>query len=115
MHFALEQLGWKSFQDLCLTVSERRFDLAVSSFGFGRDEGRDGSAIVKATPEPVGSPWGQVAIQCKHTHRPTPARKSLITPELEKIDALVRVRSCDTYVLFTNRPLSAGVERTIRD
>lgn len=110
--FSFEQLGWKSFQDLCLTIAERKFGLSGTSFGFGRDEGRDGSAIIRADTVQTTS-WGKVAIQCKHTSQPAAARETIIDPELEKIDALVRARSCNTYVFFTNRTMSAGVERKI--
>lgn len=115
VHFTLEELGWKSFQDLCLTIAERKYGLAVNSFSFGRDEGRDGSAIVTASTAAIGSPWGQVAIQCKHSSRATRAQPSIINPELPKIDALVRVGHCDTYILYTNRLLSAATERKVKE
>jgi hypothetical protein len=46
VHFDLDQVGWKSFQDLCSTVTERLYGVATSALSYGPDEGRDGSGIV---------------------------------------------------------------------
>src|SRR4051812_11356326 len=43
LNFDLEQLGWKSFQDLCLTICEHTYELRVGTFSGGPDSGRDGA------------------------------------------------------------------------
>lgn len=114
MRFDLDHLGWKSFQDLSLGIAEHVYALAVQSFSLGPDAGRDGAAaVLRGTSDAEGPAWGSIAIQCKHTSRPTRLTVAHVNPELPKIAALVKAGQCDTYMLFTNRPLSATVESAI--
>lgn len=79
MEFALEVLGWKSFQDLALMYVQQQFGLPAVSFTAGPDRGRDGAGrqLAMNTPhDDYGHGHGHGAIQAKHTGRAASLRIS---------------------------------------
>ena len=43
--YPLHQLGWKAFQDLCVSVAEESLRRLVQNFLPGNDSGRDGAFV----------------------------------------------------------------------
>ncbi len=109
MDFRLESLGWRSFQDLCLTACSDELGVPFASFSAGPDGGQDGRGILRSAGESL-----TIVVQCKHFSRPDRRlRKSDVEPEYEKIAALVAAGSIDAYRLYTNARTSAPMATAI--
>lgn len=109
MDYELYKLGWKSFQQLCLTVTREIFGQTVESYLDSNDGGRDGafSGIWRS----VGSESlsGRFVIQCKFTSIASHNLSvSEVSSEITKAKGLVDRGLCDNYILITN----AGVSGT---
>lgn len=105
--FALHNLGWHDFQQLCLTITREILGQTVESFLDSVDGGRDGAftGTWKSTGQDDLS--GPFVIQCKFTSRINHVLKtSDLSDEFEKAKKLVGVGLCDSYVLMTNAGLS---------
>lgn len=112
--FALHELGWHDFQQLCHTILRECLDQSVVSFLDNRDGGRDGAFSGTWSPTPSADLEGQFVIQCKHTSLAgTKISKSDLEDELEKVGRLVRAGRCDSYVLMTNAGLTGESEKAI--
>jgi hypothetical protein len=106
--FGLHSLGWKSFQQLCLTITREILGQTVQSFLDSRDGGRDGAFA--GTWKNIGKDniTGRFVIQCKFTGKTNYNLKlSDVSDEVEKARKLVLHGLCDSYVLMTNAGLSA--------
>ncbi len=105
--YDLHQLGWNSFQQLCLTVTGEILGQTVESYLDSRDGGRDGAFAgtwKAAGQECLGGPF---VIQCKFTSRVDFVLKaSNLSDEVEKTRKLVERGRCETYVLMTNAGLT---------
>jgi energy-coupling factor transporter ATP-binding protein EcfA2 len=105
--YELHNLGWSSFQQLCLTISREILGQTVQSFLDSRDGGRDGAFAGTWKPNGQEDLAGRFVIQCKFTSRSTYIlRLSDLTDEVAKVKRLVASRLCDSYVLMTNARLS---------
>lgn len=105
--YDLHNLGWSSFQDLCLTIAREVLGQSVESFLDSNDGGRDGAFTGEWNPACGESLFGRFVIQCKFTSRPNYNLKpSDVTNEVSKVEALVQRGLCDSYVLMTNAGLS---------
>ena len=105
--YDLHRLGWKSFQQLCLTITREILGQSVEEYLDSHDGGRDGAFT--GTWSQTGSEdlEGPFVIQCKFTGIPSYALKSSdISDELEKARSLVERELCKSYVLMTNAGLS---------
>lgn len=107
--YDLHNLGWNSFQQLCLTITREILGQTVESFLDSNDGGRDGAftGTWKATghEDLVGS----FVIQCKFTSKSNHSlRTSDLSDEIEKARRLVAMGLCDSYVLMTNAGLSGA-------
>lgn len=105
--YDLHNLGWNSFQQLCLTISREVLGQTVQSFLDSGDGGRDGA--FRGTWKPNGREdlTGHFVIQCKFTSRSNYVlRPSDLTDEVAKVKKLVAQGLCDSYVLMTNAGLS---------
>lgn len=105
--FALHNLGWSSFQQLCLTITREVLGQTVESFLDSGDGGRDGAFA--GTWRSVGQEYlsGQFVVQCKFTSKISYVLKaSDLSDEVEKAKRLVAQGLCDSYVLMTNAGLS---------
>jgi energy-coupling factor transporter ATP-binding protein EcfA2 len=112
--YDLHNLGWNSFQDLCVTVTREVLGQTVQSFLPSRDGGRDGA--FSGTWKRQGSEdlKGRVVIQCKFTGKSDYVIKAAdLTDEVEKVKRLVRKKRCDIYVLITNAGVSGTGEEEI--
>lgn len=105
--FALHNLGWNSFQQLCLTITREVLGQTVESFLDSGDGGRDGAFA--GTWRTVGQEYlsGTFVVQCKFTSRIGYVLKaSDIADEVAKVKRLAAQGLCDSYVLMTNAGLS---------
>lgn len=105
--FALQNLGWSSFQQLCLTIVREVLGQTVESFLDSGDGGRDGAFT--GTWNAVGQEYlsGRFVVQCKFTSKVGYVLKaSDLSDEVEKAKRLVAQGLCDSYVLMTNAGLS---------
>lgn len=114
--YELHTLGWKAFQNLCVTVTSEVWGQTVQSFFDSRDGGRDGAFHGKWKPKNGVAFEGAFTAQCKFTAK---ADKQLqlsdLKDELNKARHLAARGLCDNYFLFTNARLTGVSEATIRD
>jgi hypothetical protein len=114
--YDLHNLGWNSFQQLCLTITREILGQVVESFLDSHDGGRDGafSGTWKQTGQENLS--GSFVIQCKFTSR----TNHLITmadlsDEVEKARRLAAKGRCDSYILMTNAGISGPRAEEIKE
>ncbi|SDJ46993.1 hypothetical protein SAMN04487926_15310 [Paraburkholderia steynii] len=114
--FDLHNLGWHSFQQLCLSVAREVLGQTVESFLDVNDGGRDGAFAGHWRPTNSVSLSGQFVIQCKFTNRRDYSLKpSDVEDEIDKVDRLVKGGLCDVYLLLTNAGISGRSAEAIRD
>lgn len=105
--YDLHNLGWSSFQQLCLTVAREILGQTVESFLDSGDGGRDGAFTGKWKPKEGEDLSGAFVIQCKFTTKASYVLQiSDLTDELEKAKRLVAAGLCETYVLMTSAGLT---------
>jgi hypothetical protein len=108
--YDLHNLGWHSFQQLCLTIAREIFGQTVESFLDSSDAGRDGAFSGIWTPSRGEALNGRFVIQCKFTsRRDNNLAPSDLVDEVEKAKRLVKNGRCDCYLLMTNAGLSGSV------
>jgi hypothetical protein len=113
--FQLQSLGWKSFQDLCLTILGDQLGQAVQRYSPVRDGGRDGAFSGKWTPQPGLRLSGTTIVQCKFTNRSNRSlTSSAFRDELQKARVLWRRYKRDNYILLTNYSVTAEFEEEYR-
>lgn len=112
--FALHELGWHAFQQLCHTVLREVLGQTVVAFLDGNDGGRDGAFIGRWSPDPWRTVEGQFVVQCKHTsRRGHNITLSDLADELDKARRLANAGRCDVYVLMTNAGVSGTTEEAL--
>ncbi len=113
--YDLHNLGWNSFQQLCLTITREILGQTVESFLDSSDGGRDGAFTGKWKPKEGEDLSGAFVIQCKFTGKVNYVlQASDLTDELKKAKRLVKAGLCDTYVLMTNAGLTGTRAEEIR-
>lgn len=113
--FNYSSLGWKAFQDLCVTIASEMFGMTVETFLPARDGGRDG-AFHGRLPDKAAGDAASTTIQCKFTNTSSSTLKlSDLSDEMPKVKRLAKKGLADTYVLMTNAPVSAVVAEAIRE
>jgi hypothetical protein len=114
--YDLHNLGWNSFQQLCLTITREVLGQTVESFLDSNDGGRDGAFTGQWNPTGHENLTGQFVIQCKFTSRINYVlRASDLADEVTKVKRLLECGLCDSYVLMTNAGLSGSQAETIED
>ncbi len=107
--YDLHKLGWKSFQQLCLTVVSEILGQTVESFLDTNDGGQDGAFTGIWSIEGQEDLSGSFVVQCKHTSRAAYSlRISDISDEIEKAKRLVAQGRCESYILMTNAGVSGN-------
>lgn len=107
--YDLFNLGWHSFQQLCLTITREILGQTVESFLDTADGGRDGAFAGRWAINAGEAFEGKFVIQCKFTSkRDKSLRLADLTDEIAKAERLAADDRCDSYVLMTN----AGVSGT---
>lgn len=112
--YELHTLGWKAFQDLCVTVVADIWGQRVQSYFGSNDGGRDGAfyGTWKADDKVLA---GSFTVQCKFTSK---ADKTItladLSDELAKARRLAEKGLADNYLLFTNSNLTGTNEAKIK-
>jgi hypothetical protein len=114
--YELHSLGWKAFQNLCVSIVADVWGQVVQSFFDSRDGGRDG-AFHGSWKRACGESFqGSFTVQCKFTGK---ANKNLqqsdLKDEFAKARRLASRGLADNYFLFTNARITGTIEETIRD
>lgn len=113
--YELHTLGWKAFQNLCVTITADVWGQTVQSFFDSRDGGRDGAFTGVWRTSSGESFSGSFTAQCKFTAK---ADKQLqlsdLKDELTKAKRLAARGLTDNYFLFTNARLTGASEEAIR-
>jgi hypothetical protein len=112
--YPLHLLGWKAFQDLCVSVAEVCLGRPVQAFLPTNDAGRDGAFLGRwDTAESAG---GQSTIQCKFTSRPSSnLTLSMLGDELGKAARLAAKGLAKDYIILTNHPVTGESEIAIKE
>jgi hypothetical protein len=111
--YPLHLLGWKAFQDLCVSVAEECLRRPVQTFLPNNDAGRDGAFI--GTWEGADPAAGESTIQCKFTSRPDAnLTLSTLSDEVEKAQLLAARGLAADYIILTNHPITGASELQIR-
>ncbi|MDZ4401880.1 hypothetical protein [Prosthecobacter sp.] len=113
--YELHTLGWKAFQNLCVTIIGEVFGQTVQSFFDSRDGGRDGAFQGRWKPTANESWSGSFTVQCKFTAKAgkhwSPAD---LKGELAKAAILAKRGLADNYLLFTNAHVSGATDAALR-
>jgi hypothetical protein len=113
--FDLHNLGWNSFQQLCLTICREVLGQTVESFLDTNDGGRDGAFAGTWKPTEGQCLEGRFVIQCKFSNRiGYSLRPSDMTEEFSKVEKLISQGLCDVYVLLTNAGISGRTDAVIK-
>lgn len=113
--FQLYSLGWKAFQDLCLTVLSDQFGQAVQRYSPLKDGGRDGAFVGEWNPTDALRLSGETVVQCKFTNRRDATLTiSAFRDEFTKAKNLWRRRLRDNYVVLTSYRVTAEFEESAR-
>ncbi|MEQ7330474.1 hypothetical protein ABQF09_00505 [Xanthomonas campestris pv. campestris] len=113
--YDLYNLGWSSFQQLCLTIAREILGQTVESFLDSNDGGRDGAFAGTWKPTGEEAVTGHFVIQCKFTSRSGYVLQlSDLTDEVAKAKRLVVAGRCDSYVLMTNAGLTGTRQEEIQ-
>jgi len=113
--YELHSLGWKAFQNLCVTIIADVMGQVVESFFDSKDGGRDGAFHGTWKPEKGESFQGSFTVQCKFTAKPSKfLQLSDLKDELIKASPLASRGLADNYILFTNLGITGATEVKIR-
>lgn len=113
--YELHSLGWKAFQNLCVTVMGEVWGQVVQGFFDSHDGGRDGAFHGTWTPVTGESFQGAFTAQCKFTAKADKClRFSDLKDDFEKAKRLATKGLADNYILFTNARLTGSTEEEIR-
>jgi hypothetical protein len=110
--YSLHSLGWKAFQDLCITIATEIWRCPVQSFFDSNDGGRDGAFIIRENK--TGQQLA-ATIQCKFTSKENShIRTSLLSDEIKKAKRLASKGLATNYVLFTNHLLTGNRDEELK-
>lgn len=113
--YELHSLGWKAFQNLCVTITGEIWGQVVQSFFDSRDGGRDGAFYGKWAPNSNELLEGTFTAQCKFTTHPNKnLNLSDLRDELIKAERLASQGLADNYILFSNARITGEMEERIR-
>lgn len=113
--YDLHSLGWKAFQDLCLTVLQEVLSQRVQRFFDSNDGGRDGAYHGNWKQISSFDLTGTFTLQCKFTCKKDKHIKlGDLTEELEKAKKLADKGLCDHYILLVNHVVKGVDEEAIK-
>lgn len=114
--YELHTLGWKAFQNLCVTITAEVWGQTVQSFFDSQDGGRDGAFHGMWKPKEEESFEGTFTAQCKFTAKADSQLKlGDLKDELAKAKRLAGRGLSDNYFLFTNARLTGAAEEKLRE
>lgn len=113
--YELHSLGWKAFQQLCVTIISEVWGQIVQSFFDSHDGGRDGAFHGAWLSKEGEMLQGSFTVQCKFTSKPGKTLKlSDLSDELTKAKRLAARGLSDNYFLFTNARLTGSADEQIQ-
>ncbi|MDZ4657009.1 MAG: hypothetical protein SH868_05450 [Bythopirellula sp.] len=113
--YELHSLGWKGFQNLCVTITGEVWGQVVQSFFDSHDGGRDGAFHGAWTPKGGEAYQGTFTAQCKFTAKVNKVLKLAdLKEEMAKSKRLASRNLADNYFLFTNCRLTGATEENLR-
>jgi len=113
--YELHSLGWKAFQQLCVSVASEVWGQVIQGFFDSNDGGRDGAVHGTWTPMRNESFDGTFTVQCKFFASTTKVlHLSDLKDELSKAERLAARGLADNYILFTSARLTGTSDETIR-
>jgi hypothetical protein len=114
--YELHSLGWKSFQDLCVTVLGAVLGQIVQRFFDSSDGGRDGAFSGVWKPHDGEALSGSFTVQCKFTGvRDRQLNKSDLSDELDKAKKLAKAGFAANYILMTNAHVKGTVDKELTE
>jgi uncharacterized ferredoxin-like protein len=115
VNFQLHSLGWKSFQELCLTITSETLGQTVQAFASVNDGGRDGAFHGTWSTASPGGLSGSYTIQCKFTSRDNVTlNPSALDDEIKKARRLARKGLATNYILMTNLGVTGNSDEEIK-
>jgi energy-coupling factor transporter ATP-binding protein EcfA2 len=113
--YELHSLGWKAFQNLCISIAGEAWGQTIQGYFDSRDGGRDGAFHGTWEPKAGESFEGAFTAQCKFTSKADKAlHLSDLTDERAKATRLASRGLADNYILFTNARLTGENEEEIK-
>jgi hypothetical protein len=114
--YELHSLGWKSFQDLCASITAEVLGQTVQVFLPTKDGGRDGAFHGTWRAAENVEVKGSFVIQCKFTSKADALlTMGAVEDELEKASKLAARGLAENYILMTNYGVSGIIESEIRE
>jgi hypothetical protein len=108
-------LGWKAFQQLCVSIASEVWGQVVQGYFDSHDGGRDGAFHGSWAPIAGESFEGSFTAQCKFSSQANKTLKfSDLRDELSKATRLAARGLADNYILFTNARLTGVSDEKIR-
>jgi hypothetical protein len=118
--YRLYELSADEFEKLVVLICVRWLGAGVTPFAPGKDGGRDGKFVGKANCFPsLAEPLdGHCVLQAKHVASPDRSCSDrdfqrLLKVEHPKVKALVKAGICEHYLVFTNRKLTGGADKSL--
>lgn len=115
VNYELQSLGWKSFQDLCVTIIGDVLGQTVQTFLPSRDGGRDGAFHGTWKADDGSLLDGSFTVQCKFSSKDSFLSTADLSDELAKAARLARRGLATNYILMTNLKVSGVVEEAVRE
>lgn len=116
INYELHSLGWKAFQQLCVSVVSEIWSQTVQGFFDSHDGGRDGAFYGSWSTKGGDALHGAFTVQCKFTSQPTSTiQLSDLRDELAKAERLAARGLADNYFLLTNARLMGASDERIRE
>ena len=113
--YELHSLGWKAFQQLCVSVASEVWGQTVQGFFDSHDGGRDGAFYGTWTSKKGEIFEGSFTAQCKFSQKPgRSVSVQAVAEELAKAARLASDGLADNYFLFTNMQLTGIADESIR-
>jgi hypothetical protein len=113
--YELYSLGWKAFQQLCLSIASELWGQVVQGYFDSHDGGRDGAFHGVWRPKAGEYFEGSFTVQCKFSSQLNETlRLSDISDELSKAVRLAARGLADNYILFTSARLTGVSEENIK-
>jgi hypothetical protein len=106
--YDLHKLGWRDFQQLCLTIAREILGQTVESFLDSNDGGRDGAFA--GTWKTAGNEELSGHFVIGHG-----LKAAELQDEAAKAKRLVDAGRCDCYILMTNAGISGRAAEQIED
>lgn len=115
VNYELHSLGWKGFQNLCVSVTGEVWSQVVQGFFDSRDGGRGGAFHGTWKTKAGESFQGSFTAQCKFTSKADKTvQLSDLSDELSKARRLASRGLAENYILFTNARLTGATEASIK-